>query len=166
MILLCSNHDSCKYTFRIDGWGIEARLSEARGSCLLHSLHTASGAYLASYTMDTWILFTLRACEAGHSTQPSAELQNGRAVSTTPSIFMAWQFIRHKTKFIFIFLTSLLCYVFVTPWLSKTSAFWLSLNTSGQNVRSEVFTAVTMKNGVFWDVTPCGSCKNRRFEGT
>jgi hypothetical protein len=26
----------------------------------------------------------------------------------------------------------------------------------------KVFTAVTMKNGVFWDVTPCGSCKNRR----
>jgi hypothetical protein len=23
-------------------------------------------------------------------------------------------------------------------------------------VRFEVFTAVTMKNGVFWDVTPCG----------
>jgi hypothetical protein len=21
-----------------------------------------------------------------------------------------------------------------------------------------------MKNGVFWDVTPCGSCKNRRSE--
>jgi hypothetical protein len=33
-------------------------------------------------------------------------------------------------------------------------------------VRFEVFTAVTMKNGVFWDVTPCGSCKNRRFGGT
>jgi hypothetical protein len=29
-------------------------------------------------------------------------------------------------------------------------------------VRFEVFAAVTMKNGVFWDVTPCGSCKNRR----
>jgi hypothetical protein len=27
-------------------------------------------------------------------------------------------------------------------------------------VRFEVFTAVTMKNGVFWDVTPC---KNSRF---
>jgi hypothetical protein len=26
--------------------------------------------------------------------------------------------------------------------------------------------AVTMKNGVFWDVTPCDSCKNRRFGGT
>jgi hypothetical protein len=33
-------------------------------------------------------------------------------------------------------------------------------------VTFEVFTAVTMKNGVFWDVTPCGSGKNRRFGGT
>jgi hypothetical protein len=32
--------------------------------------------------------------------------------------------------------------------------------------RTEVVTAVTMKNGVFWDVTSCGSCKNRRFGGT
>jgi hypothetical protein len=32
-------------------------------------------------------------------------------------------------------------------------------------VRFEVFTAVTMKNGVFWVATPCGSCKNRRFGG-
>jgi hypothetical protein len=23
-----------------------------------------------------------------------------------------------------------------------------------------------MRNAVFWDVTPCGSCKNRRFGGT
>jgi hypothetical protein len=30
----------------------------------------------------------------------------------------------------------------------------------------EDFTAVTMKNDVFWDVKPCGSCKNRRFGGT
>jgi hypothetical protein len=33
-------------------------------------------------------------------------------------------------------------------------------------VRFEVFTAVTMKNGVFWDVTPCSSCKNRHIGGT
>jgi hypothetical protein len=33
-------------------------------------------------------------------------------------------------------------------------------------VRFEVFTAVTMKNAVFWGVTSCGSCKNRRFGGT
>jgi hypothetical protein len=30
----------------------------------------------------------------------------------------------------------------------------------------EVFTAVTMKNDVFWDVTSCGSCKKRHFGGT
>jgi hypothetical protein len=27
-------------------------------------------------------------------------------------------------------------------------------------------TEYIMKNGVFWDVTPCGSCKNRRFGGS
>jgi hypothetical protein len=33
-------------------------------------------------------------------------------------------------------------------------------------VRYEVFTAVNMKNAVFWDVTPRDSCKNLRFGGT
>jgi hypothetical protein len=33
-------------------------------------------------------------------------------------------------------------------------------------VRFEVFMAVTMKNAIFWDVTPCGYCKSRRFGGT
>jgi cytidine deaminase len=33
-------------------------------------------------------------------------------------------------------------------------------------LRFEVFKAVTLKNGVFWDLTPCGSCWNRRFGGT
>jgi hypothetical protein len=28
-----------------------------------------------------------------------------------------------------------------------------------------VFTAMIMKNGVFWDITLCGSSKNRRFGG-
>jgi hypothetical protein len=32
-----------------------------------------------------------------------------------------------------------------------------------QSVRSEVFTAMTMKNVVFWDVALCRSCVNRRF---
>jgi hypothetical protein len=35
-----------------------------------------------------------------------------------------------------------------------------------KNARFEVFTEVTMKNAAFWDVTPCGSCKNPRFRGT
>jgi hypothetical protein len=33
-------------------------------------------------------------------------------------------------------------------------------------VKFEVFTAVAVKNSVFWDVTLRGSCKNRRFGGT
>jgi hypothetical protein len=41
-----------------------------------------------------------------------------------------------------------------------------STNVSKLPVRFEVFTAVTVKNGVSWDVTPRGSCKNRRFPGT
>jgi hypothetical protein len=32
------------------------------------------------------------------------------------------------------------------------------------SVRLEIFTAVTMKNAVFWDVTRYGSCKNRFSE--
>jgi hypothetical protein len=33
-------------------------------------------------------------------------------------------------------------------------------------LRFEVFRKVTVKNDVFWDVTPFGSSKNRRFGGT
>jgi hypothetical protein len=33
-------------------------------------------------------------------------------------------------------------------------------------VKFEVFTAVTMKKAVFWDVAPCSSGVNRRFGGT
>jgi hypothetical protein len=32
-------------------------------------------------------------------------------------------------------------------------------------VRFEVFMVVAMKNAIFRDVTPCGSCKNRCFVG-
>jgi hypothetical protein len=42
-------------------------------------------------------------------------------------------------------------------WIPTTNNFFCEI---------EVFTAVTMKNGVFWDVTPSGSRKNRRFGGT
>jgi hypothetical protein len=31
------------------------------------------------------------------------------------------------------------------------------------SIRSEAFTAVTMNNAVFWDLMPCGSCKNPPF---
>jgi hypothetical protein len=54
----------------------------------------------------------------------------------------------------------------VVLWLSAVIDLYLDEEVILYFVRFEVFTAVTMKNGVFWDVTPCGSCKNRRFGGT
>jgi hypothetical protein len=44
----------------------------------------------------------------------------------------------------------------LTPNYSKNADF----------VRFEVFTAVTLKNAVFWDVAPCKFCVKRRLEGT
>jgi hypothetical protein len=32
--------------------------------------------------------------------------------------------------------------------------------------RGEWWSSLLKKNGIFWDVTPCGSCKNQRFGGT
>jgi hypothetical protein len=34
------------------------------------------------------------------------------------------------------------------------------------DMRFEVSAALPMRNAIFWDVTPCGSCKNRHFGGT
>jgi hypothetical protein len=42
---------------------------------------------------------------------------------------------------------------------TRTHINWLPF------VRFEVFTEMTMKNGVFCDVTPCVSSKNRHFGG-
>jgi hypothetical protein len=40
-----------------------------------------------------------------------------------------------------------------------------SYNVFEVYVRFNVFTAVTMKNCIFWDVTSCGPCQNRHFGG-
>jgi hypothetical protein len=43
----------------------------------------------------------------------------------------------------------------------------LQYSVSGvSDITFDVFTVVTMKNFVFWDVTLYGSCKNQRFGGT
>jgi hypothetical protein len=47
--------------------------------------------------------------------------------------------------------------------LCKPSGILKARKHSG---RFEVFTTVITKIIVFWDVTPCGSCKNRRFGRT
>jgi hypothetical protein len=57
----------------------------------------------------------------------------------------------------------ILAVVFACLWNFATN---FKKENIAEGVRFEVFTPVTMKNCVFWDVTPCGSCKNRRFGGT
>jgi hypothetical protein len=52
------------------------------------------------------------------------------------------------------------------PSSAQTFPSLICPRTPSVYIRFEVFTAVTMKNAVFWCVTPCGSCKNRRFGGT
>jgi hypothetical protein len=57
--------------------------------------------------------------------------------------------------------------IFVTYELNRyTSEGRVPEQNTANLVRFEIFTAVTMKNCVFWDVTPCASCNNRRFGGT
>jgi hypothetical protein len=63
-----------------------------------------------------------------------------------------------------------LCFSLVVEDVTETMVFtsdvklvFLFYISEYSCVRFDVFTKVTMKNGVFWDVTPCGSCKNRRF---
>jgi hypothetical protein len=38
--------------------------------------------------------------------------------------------------------------------------------SSGKRLLLLAQSFAVQKNGVFWDVTPSGSCKNRRFRGT
>jgi hypothetical protein len=47
--------------------------------------------------------------------------------------------------------------------LETCKLFWLVWKSlSGVHLNRQTI----LKNGVFWVVTPCGSCKNRRFGGT
>jgi hypothetical protein len=53
----------------------------------------------------------------------------------------------------------------VTPRIKDPAMQERHLKVS-TTVRFEVFTAVTMKKAVFWDVAPCSSGVDRRFRGT
>jgi hypothetical protein len=50
--------------------------------------------------------------------------------------------------------------------LTELSSICYDILNLHNSVRREAFTAVTMKNAVFWNVAPCCSCVNRRFGGT
>jgi hypothetical protein len=55
------------------------------------------------------------------------------------------------------------CSFLNTCFHMDTCKYVFALPRRNSHVRFEVFTVVTMKKGVFWDVTPSGSCKNRLF---
>jgi hypothetical protein len=51
-----------------------------------------------------------------------------------------------------------------SQWITLYSVYLLDeRNNEFYFLRFQVFTAVTMKNGVFWDVTPCGSYQVRWY---
>jgi hypothetical protein len=53
------------------------------------------------------------------------------------------------------------------PLQSYFSYTFLAFNTLKHEIHIKISKfSLIMKNGVFWDVMPCGSCKNRRFGGT
>jgi hypothetical protein len=59
------------------------------------------------------------------------------------------------------------CEKLLTLQVSHTYLAFISMTDQlPLHVRFDVFTVVTMKNGVFWDVTWCGSCKNQRLGRT
>jgi hypothetical protein len=79
--------------------------------------------------------------------------------------------IAQKSISIVLFMTSSASKAYnSTSWVRSAYCSWdyvfCPLDNWMSDVRFEVFTAVTMKNGVFWEVTPCGSCKKRHFGGT
>jgi hypothetical protein len=61
------------------------------------------------------------------------------------------------------------CTGFIWIWRTEQYIRYMNLRVNKIkkfHVRFEVFTAVAMKNAVFWGVTPCDSCKNRCFGET
>jgi hypothetical protein len=73
----------------------------------------------------------------------SLQMETDRKQLSTPCLF-CW---RHS---------------FYQKYLNTSNAHYNQL----KELRFEVVMAVTMKNAVFWDVKPYGSCKDRRFGET
>jgi hypothetical protein len=74
-------------------------------------------------------------------------------------------------SFLFLFCLSLVTYLFPSFTLSSPLFFFSvgvvpSLFSYSFHRLAAFKVDLTFKNAVFWDVTPCGSCKNRRFGGT
>jgi hypothetical protein len=53
----------------------------------------------------------------------------------------------------------------VVFWDIKSISYLTRENyvSATESYRAEVSPAMVMKNAVFWDIRPCGSCENRSF---
>jgi hypothetical protein len=60
-----------------------------------------------------------------------------------------------------------LVYIYSEIWNTATQCdhATLTLLTGECGITAKEYDIILRKNGVFWDVTPCGSCKNRHFGG-
>jgi hypothetical protein len=47
--------------------------------------------------------------------------------------------------------------------VARSPSYGIRCSTVISDISFDVFTAVTMNNAVFWNVTSCCPCKNRRF---
>jgi hypothetical protein len=81
----------------------------------------------------------------------------------------------HKDISVYIYLTTDLAgsgqWMYWIPddgLYGRNTRIWLNKRAINYYIAtcSKTATIVNLKNCVFWDVTPCGSCKNRRFGGT
>jgi len=85
--------------------GFESR--RGRDFFLLHRVQTGSGAYTASYPMDTGGLsmgVKRPGRESNSSPQSSAKCKNAWSyTSTFPYVFMTWCLVKHRNSFIFTF---------------------------------------------------------------
>jgi hypothetical protein len=77
---------------------------------LHHRVQNGSGAHPASYPMGTSGSFTgvkQPGCEADHPSLSSDDVKNAWSyTSTPPFIFMMWCLVKHRDKFTFIFMYS------------------------------------------------------------
>jgi hypothetical protein len=79
--------------------------------------------------------------------------------------------LRHPSSYTFYKYSSEITNTIICIYMSRprSGVSYIDLNSNWKFdlfVRFEVFTAVTKGNAFFWDVTPCGSCRNRRFGET
>jgi hypothetical protein len=127
--------------------------------CMCYVLRPLSGVHTCHNRPSLLKISCLLRCNCLWSFDKSADLSQEHA----DPIFRACIQLRYLPRLIEPSVLRVMSpLVIVLPGLRP----FLLLCAYAKVVRFEVSTAGTMENAVFWNVTPCSSCKNRRFGGT